>query len=415
MRSLSLLSLLLLSACGKIIGGGNGGSECVEDRDCFDLEYCFEGRCRPGSNSDWNFVQDQAEILDLVIQDASLDDSPPPSEDWRLPTPEVGLRPFGEAGELCFNDHTTALLESEQGTHIPQIFCTPQVLAWTQASSEERAPRLLFLKSPEQELPELALEQVLGALVLEGEYLLHLAPDPQDGVPRVQRLKLLSGGSAATLGALGGAQRQPRRFSSLSAYIQQWGMNEERPQEEVIIHSDEDEFRARSCRNERGEWRQWGVVIGPDGLAWFERALGQEQIKIVLSRDWACGARQEFPLEQEIRRESRLEAGRGFLAWIGVGSEGPQLSYLDLAQGQIHHVEAERPVELSARADRLALLRFGRSGYLLDLYQMPDLQPSGFRVSGDLRRPSLSERYLLWVQQQQLQRWDIHYEILQDD
>jgi hypothetical protein len=309
-----------------------------------------------------------------------------------------------EAGELASL--------SDQSTHVPRSVCASHVVAWTEEVDGD-----LHLRFHDTE----ALESVrLGPVVMpdtrlvaERDVLLLSAAHPRFGVPNIHRWT--PGDDEPTaLQPRNAVQTQPARLHGLSAFVEQGDTVRH-----VRLHFDDSLEGDIDCI--RGNRHQWGVALGPDYVAFFERNVGSRRTDLVVTRGWRCddASRVVLPLPGRVADDARLAAGETRLFWIA-SDPNTRLRALwgvhraDLVRGaQIHDppgFETLNPVDVAARGKWLAVVNYQPGGYRLDLFDLDAGRQRILPNSGsNALDPSFSDSYLLWAEQAAAQPWEVRY------
>ena len=304
-------------------------------------------------------------------------------------------------------------------THVPRGLCTSHILAWT--AERDGEVKLLFHAGED---PEAAPPRVGPTLVpdtriaADGEVVLMAAAHPRHGVPNIHRVDLARGESDA-LQPRNAVQSQPARIPGLSAFVELGDTVRH-----VRLHFDDPLEGDIDCI--RGGRHQWGVVLGPDWTAFFERDRGSRRSDLVLTRGHRCDgdARLVVPLPGRVAQGARLVASGQHLFWIAADPHTrlPTLWTLDrgaLVDGprpaELLALEPLSPVEVAARGGWLAVVSYRPGGYRLDVF---DLRTGEQRLlpnsAANALHPTFSQSYLLWAEQSAAQPWEVRFARLED-
>ena len=421
MRLLTPLSALWLVGCLQVIGGGDG-AECELNDHCPSRERCDveRGRCVSSEGSFDAEPPVDAEVVDFArpdvavdAGDAALPDVGPDLGPDMAPPPEG---PFGLEAD-CFDGAPAATLDAmgRGSTHVPRGLCSSHVLAWT--SEREGAVTLRYRTSPEGD-PE-----VVGSvfpdtrIAVDGRVLLFASSNPgHPEVPNIRRLDLVTG-DEAYLQVRNAAQTQPARTVGLSAFVEQADTTRHvRLDYDDVAEGDYDCIRAGR--------HQWGVVLWPEGLAFFERQEGTQRTDLVVVRGHRCDdqSRVVLPLPGRIAADARLTLGGTRLFWIAV--DGTRLrdvwtvdveALVDGPQRATFPGETVNPLDVDAHGPWVAVVSYQPGGYRLDVF---DLEANRQKLlpnsSGSALQPSLSPSYLMWAEQSAAAPWEVRYARLED-
>lgn len=428
----ALLSGGLLSGCGLIMDLDDG-SECERRADCPVPMQCDvdRGRCVPegtfpaedlglinpdgqvGADAMWDATLDAT--LDAgpdALVDASSDMDPP---DEGLLRPDAGLEPFGPEGE-CFDDAEGLLARAPAGsTIIPSAGCTPEVLAWVVESEEQPALQLWWQAGPEAEIQEGPTLPRGATVVVDDAVVLTEAVRPEAQVQNIQRIRLTDPPAVDFLSPSARRQAQPTRRQGLTAFLEEIPLPGGDVEQRVILA---DDSGARRDCGQPGRV-QWGVALAEEGVAWFERPVGQQRVDLVLTRGPQCGVRAAFSLQGLVTADARLVADQGRFLWprLDPATRQRELWMLDLARlvagpapVRVEGLTSEGSIiDMALKGDWLALTTYAPGGPRLSLYHFGDRRLVPMRAAGSARRPTLSGTYVLWSGQQGAAPWEIRY------
>ena len=312
--------VLLTSGCLDIIGGGDG-SECEQHGDCPSPEVCHvkRGRCLEFDGSvrtdmrvrsrDARVRQDMAALPPDagadVQPDAAVDRGPDAAPDQGVPVEGT----YGETADCFFGEGANTFIEMSNGsTHVPRSLCTSHVLAWT--AERDGEVKLLFHTGDDlTEQPTVGPTVIPDTrIIAEQDVLLMAAPHPRHGVPNIQRVDLARE-DAEFLQPRNAQQSQPARTSGLSAFVEHGDtVRHVRLQFDDPLEGDIDCIR--------GGRHQWGVRLGADWVAFFERERTSRRTDLVLTRGQRCAGadRVLLPLPGRIADDATLAAAGGQLS-----------------------------------------------------------------------------------------------------
>ncbi len=429
------LALLPLAGCLELVGGSDG-RECDTNEHCPLRLVCdpAAGRCVEGERPelDWEPLPDEdARIRDAMVSadaggdgsgdasdlgvDAVVDAAPDLGPDV-APPPEG---PYGEPEDCFAMVASDTLAEMPPGsTHVPRAFCTSHLLAWT--AEVDGAVRLLFHAGGDHtETPDEGPEVVPDTrIAADRDVVLMTSINPRHEKPNIQRVDLRTG-DAEFLQPRNASQSQPARTHGLSAFVEQGDTTRQ-----VRLHFDDPLEGDLPCI--RGGKHQWGVALGPDWVAFFERSAASRRTDLVVTRGHRCddGARVTLPLPGTVDDEERLVVAGDRLLWVAGDPQTRERAVWSVsrhalaagAQPLALPVEGPlRPVDIAARGDWLAVVSYRPGGYRLDVFDLDSGEQKFLPNSaGNALWPSFSNSYLLWAEQSAAQPWEVRFARLED-
>ena len=426
MRYLPPLLVLLTTGCLDIIGGGDG-SECDTRADCPSTDVCDteRGRCvgfdgsaesdmrvhRPDADPRPDMAAAEPDAAPDMIPDAAPDMAPD------MAAPPEGI--FGATADCFSGDDSDTFAEMPSGsTHVPRGLCTSHLLAWT--AERDGEVKLLFNASGDlEDAPRVGPTVIPDTrVVADGEVLLMAAPHPRHGVPNIQRVDLARG-AADFLQPRNARQSQPARTPGLSAFVELGDTTRHvRLQFDDPLEGDADCIRA--------DRHQWGVRLGTDWVAFFERDRTSRRTDLVITRGHRCDgpSRVLLPLPGLVSDDATITAAAGRLFWIATDPNTRlrglwTLDRADLVAGPrraaLPTVETINPVDVAGRGDWLAVVSYRPGGYRLDVF---DLAAGEQRLlpnsAANALQPTFSDSYLLWAEQSAASPWEVRYARLAD-
>lgn len=432
-RALALgLAISASAGCTLIFGDVTRG-ECTEHDDCFTGEVCgLRGRCVPAPPDLGPEVE-----LDLAVGADAQDATPDAEADAELPLDmapadiavdaaidqSVGPPPpFGPAGD-CFagglGGQFTPDTPPTGALHAPQVGCTPYARLWTAADPLEGLSLAWDVDGDAASAPEDRLDMADGgAFEARGGVVVLPRLNPAEQVVNIWRHDLRTGEGLFVVPSTS-AQGAAARAHGRTAFVQSTPGAPDR----VRVHFDSDDSFIDCGRPDR---RQWGVAVGAGWTAWFEQRVGSRRARLVVlsSRDCADPARRERLLTGEVAPDARLHSTDQGVVWLQVAEDGRfnqlhRWRFLvpgaDLEPIEPQLAEAGNPIELATRGRRMALVSYrpARPSFVIDLVDLDSLMGQPIGAPGVLRRPALSDAYVVWAAQTS-GRWEIRYEQLVD-
>ncbi len=401
-----LFLLCLLAGCRELIGAENG-SECTIDDHCPQHLGCDEvkGRCVEGAREpDPDFGLPDAHRLDAVPDAA---ESAPDVQRADIGATDAGPPPF--PGGACFTEVAGRIPLGSRPSHVPSVHCSEQAVVWTERI--DGALRLYWMADGDpQEGPQTT---DAASVEVSGKIAVFLAQVEGTGPPVVHELNLETGTSRPLGG--GGAHSEPTRIDGVTAYVERGNTSDRH----VIVHLD---LRRPDLVDTIDCWRegvdQWGPVLGPNWLAFFERPSGTAWSRLVVVDGWDCSAatRVTTPVGSGAL-SARLVRTNDQLWWLERQPSG--LNVLMTASrtaiggfGPSTLIEGNA-IELAGRGEWLAATVFSPARHLMKVRNVVTRRALSLGYhSGNARHPAFSGAFVVWAEQASTAAWELLYERL---
>ncbi len=430
MRDLPLVAALAvcLGGCSLIFGDVDKG-ECAVDDDCPSGEWCPDGhRCVVGQREEPEPDAFEPEPDAFEPEPDAAPDAVPDQGPDADPT----VVPFG-SGADCFDGEEEGTFEPEQPStgdlHVPRSACTPYARLWTAATPD--ALQLAWDTSGD------GISE--GRVRIDGRYAMgegvvylprRLGADDRRQLVRVD----LAGATESPVRVGAFDQWDPAYHAGRVAFVETVGASP--PGVVVVEERDDGADRARECG--APDRAQWGPVLGPGFVAWFEQPVGSRRTRVVVLEGPSCEPdtpRRARTLDSALPPDARLVATDDGLLWIEPRPEPPgnhirrwrfadpraelESLYLEGRRLSIDPEQAPRadanPVELAAHGHRLAVVSYLASGGVrYALHHVDFTAPAASAVTRaptdrDARAPWLSQTYLLWAEPAGFGDWRVAY------
>ncbi|MFN3200816.1 MAG: hypothetical protein ACE366_20625 [Bradymonadia bacterium] len=442
--SFAVVVQLSLSGCGWLIGAQDG-RECEADDDCFTGWTCQvdRGRCarsQPGTEghlggqggsgggqggagavdqdsglSDAGFDAELGDEIDAELDASIPDDGVLPdlgTINQLVPT-TPGPLPFPEG--RCFADER-GVIPTRSAIDPPRGWCSTGGAVWLDVQ-DSGAMALQIVNTPEGDPIEGPQIDANAELVIDDATVLY--EDLLGDQPRIMRLDVLDPESGPSpLEESLRAQSQPTQWQGISGFVEAGNAGESR-----VILLDETGFRL-DCSEGRSGIIQWSPLVTPDRVGWFERSVpspGRSQrVELVLTTGLACGRRIAFSIDDP-GPDARLQSSGDRWFWLADGPDGRKvlwrLDFFDRLEGprlqEAVQQDVPAPVEFAVHGDHLAVVGYSPSGYRMNLYDLLSNTRGPLGAPLNVRRPSLSARFVLWAGQGGTADWEIRYEALE--
>ena len=397
MGRLAIPLLLCALGCESLINpDGVDPGECNAPEDCFDDQTCnILSRCVPKES-----VLDIAE-LDTSVDASVRDIAVPDMEIVDRALPDVGVdpMPFGPLGERCFTGDRGEGDRIPAGNHVPLTLCGPHGLAWTVPGAA--GAELHYLRTPGgvvQTGPVVGDD--LARRLNEGR-VIYARPGPISTIATFD----LRTGEELTVADVGLDQRTPASHHDRIAWVQESGTLSQ-----VVLKVEQGTI---DC-GRRGKI-QWGVELGPDSMAFFERRPDSHRTKLIITNGLECDAtRVAVPLNGVIPDDARITEASGSLFWIQADEGTRQVWTLDLsAIGDLSRpfaaVDLIAPVDIIAYGAWLMVVGYQPSGHIVKGYDIGGGASVVVSRGNNNLRPTLSASFVTWAAQAAGLPWEVHY------
>ncbi len=336
----------------------------------------------------------------------------------------------------CFVDNVDHFLEvpGDGSAYVPTAACSSFGLSWTRA--DQVGHTLNLVASPEQAGP-INLGPVDGGRFVfqDNVLLIPRVNNREGGVVNIWTVDLNleplstdaseAANQIARLGQfvypIGLRQGEVTRGLDFTAFVeaQPTGLSQ-------VVIVDDDGNRLNCGLPFRS---QWGVVAGPDWVAWFEQRTGSRRARVVTVASDYCNEpnlRRERLLSGVIEAGQRLERVDAQLFWLERLEESDvnrlmAWSFQDLAEEptaiDVSTLNDGNPVEFAAGEEDLAVVtyRSTQPRYVLWLYEIANGNGRNVEQSDNARRPAFSKHHLMWAEQGADSSWSIRYENLEEE
>jgi len=437
------LGAFLLSGCSLLYDDSvvDGKTECTSDDECLFGEYCEQKRCLMGPRPvrqmpEMGTSQPETMIEPIEPMDVGPDDGTDSVEmglldvDCCVPElPESGMPDAGDMGvpdtyDLpfpngeCFAGEGGILEpppESESTNQVPYALCT--AYGWIRTMTQE-GDAWLYTSNPPALGPAHPYRYREGTNpVMFGPRLVmsRFNQDFDDAI-NLYWVDLVTG-EHGWLREGPYDQFRPVTGDGFMAFIESMGPNDSSV---VLIRED---LQALVCGAESGI--QWGVGASGSSLAWFERPTSARRDRVVT-------VRVIDPLMTRCPALTRQRLLSGIVdRAVGVHLTDTHAHWLEREPGSFTNVlygwafgdpRAEdpapygavdpsqgAPVDLVTAENLIVLVRYQRSQPRYSFQFFPNALQATVAPRDDVRRPSLSARYLMWAQYKDDLEWEVHY------